>query len=153
VINASPQQVYQEIISFRSFNKWSPWAKMDPNARYEFSGPESGVGAMMSWNGEETGTGSQKIIEVRENEQVKTEMYFGGFDKPSYAEFMLTPEGSGTKVTWSYDGDMEGLYKFFGLMMDGMLGKQYEEGLASFKEMVESTPAAAPVPADSAVAK
>jgi uncharacterized protein YndB with AHSA1/START domain len=149
VINASPQQVYSQLTTFKNFTSWSPWAKLDPNTKYEYSGPDTGIGASMSWVSEkdDVGSGKQTIIEAVENQHVKSEMYFGGFEKPSYADFILTPEGEGTKLTWTYDGDMEGFYKFFGLMMDTMLGPSYEQGLQSMKEMVEAMPA--PVPADS----
>ena len=34
VIDAPASKVYQDLISFRNFNKWSPWAAKDPNAQY-----------------------------------------------------------------------------------------------------------------------
>jgi len=146
VINAQPTQVFAELNSYKNFNSWSPWAALDPNTKYEFSGPESGVGATMSWtsDNENVGNGSQKIIESEENARVKTELSFEGFDGKAYGEFILTPEGDGTKVTWSYDGDMSGVYKIFGLMMDSMLGPSYEQGLSALKTVVESKPTPAP---------
>ena len=38
--------------SYQHHNEWSPWAQRDPNAEFVVSGPESGVGARLSWIGE-----------------------------------------------------------------------------------------------------
>lgn len=144
VIQAKPEQIYPSLIDFKKFQSWSPWARLDPNTQYEYKGPETGVGAQMLWSSthDQVGTGTQTIIGVEENKRVKSEMEFGGFDKKSYADLILEPEGENTKVTWTYDGDMEGVYKIFGALMDNMLGPQYEEGLNNLKQVIESAPAA-----------
>jgi hypothetical protein len=149
VINAKPSQVFNQLNSFKNFNTWSPWAALDPNTKYEFSGPETGVGAFMSWSSENknVGTGTQKIVESEPDSHLKNEMTFADFDGKAYAEFILVPEGDATKVTWTYDGDMSGIAKIFGLMMDKMLGPSYEQGLSKLKEVVESKPAE-PAPVD-----
>ncbi|HEY8934860.1 MAG TPA: SRPBCC family protein [Cyclobacteriaceae bacterium] len=158
VINAKPAQVFNQLNSFKNFNTWSPWAALDPNTKYEYSGPETGVGAFMSWSSEDknVGSGTQKIIESEPDSHLKNEMTFGDFDGKAYAEFMLAPEGNATKVTWSYDGDMSGMYKILGLIMDKMLGPQYELGLSNLKKVVESQPVETetiPAPADSTAVK
>jgi hypothetical protein len=146
VINAQPAQIFPKINSFKNFNDWSPWAGIDPNTRYEYSGPETGVGAAMNWYSDhkDVGNGFEKIIESEENKRVKNELVFEGFDK-TYAEFILTPQGDSTTVTWTFDGDMKGIGKVFGLMMDKMIGPDYEKGLAKLKDLVENEPAAEPV--------
>ncbi|HTJ50698.1 MAG TPA: SRPBCC family protein [Cyclobacteriaceae bacterium] len=158
VINAKPSQVFNQLNSFKNFNTWSPWAALDPNTKYEFSGPETGVGAFMSWSSENknVGSGTQKIVESEPDSHLKNEMTFSDFDGKAYAEFILVSEGDATKVTWTYDGDMSGMYKIMGLMMDKILGPSYEQGLSKLKEVVESKPAeTTPVdtPADSTAVK
>jgi hypothetical protein len=140
VIGAPPAQVFAKLNSFKSFNTWSPWADLDPNTRYEYSGPEQGVGASMSWNSDNknVGSGTQKIVESETNRHIKNEMTFGDMEGTSYANFELSAQGDSTRITWTYDGDMSGLGKIFGLMMDQMLGPSYEKGLAKLKNDVES---------------
>lgn len=141
VINAPPASVFFHVNSYKTFKSWSPWAKMDPEAAYTFEGPEQGVGAKMNWSGEKTGKGSQWITESEENKRVKSGLSFEGFEGTAWAEFTLTPEGEGTKVTWSYDGDNPGLAgKAMWLIMGNMLEGQYQEGLTSLKQVVENTP-------------
>lgn len=161
VVNAPPAAVFQQLASFENFNKWSPWAKMDPTAQQTIESPATGVGAKMSWDGPETGKGSQWTVEYEENKRIKNAMAFEGMKGATYAEFVLEEVPEGTKVTWTYDNDVKGtgfgnasMTKFFNvLMLESMLGKQYEEGLQDMKQIVESQPAPTPeeatVPADS----
>ena len=84
-IDRPAKMVFKTANSMHHFNAWSPWAKTDPNAKYQFSGPEYGVGSKMSWQGnEEVGSGNQTIIESVPHELVKSELYFDGQgDEPS----------------------------------------------------------------------
>jgi effector-binding domain-containing protein len=142
-IAASPKVVFEQINSFKNFNKWSPWAKLDTATVYNYEGSETGVGAKMSWTSDNpnVGKGSQEIIVSEPYEKITNQMIFGDFE-PASASFELSETENGTKVVWSYDQDM-GLNiigRYFGLMMDKMLGPDYESGLADLKEMIEDMP-------------
>ncbi|MCV9385712.1 SRPBCC family protein [Reichenbachiella ulvae] len=144
-IDASPQKIYDVTKDFRQMYNWSPWHKIDPDGtQYEFEGPDGEVGMKMSWESEheKVGKGSQEIIELEESELVKTEMYFEGFDAPSYASFIIKEENGSSNVTWTYEGDLgpNPYMHYFGLMMESMLGPSYEEGLADLKTYVEGLP-------------
>lgn len=142
-IAASPQTVYQELITFKNFNSWSPWAGKDTATVYTYAGPAQGVGAKMSWSSEnpEVGSGSMEIIEIKENELVKTTMRFDGFDSSPTASYIIEPVDEGTKLTWTYDEEgISGIAKVFGAMMDKFLGPDYEAGLASLKTRIENAP-------------
>ncbi|RDX38210.1 hypothetical protein DZA50_00700 [Kangiella sp. HD9-110m-PIT-SAG07] len=141
-INASQDTVFQQVNTFDDFNSWSPWHKMDPSAMYEYSGPDSGVGAKMSWESDnaQLGTGSQEIVESTYPKFVKTELLFGDDPNPGYATFELEELAPReTKVTWSFEADFGNniIGRYFGLFMDGMLGSTYEEGLQALKEKIE----------------
>ncbi len=141
-INAAPEAIFAEINNVKNFNNWSPWHSIDPNTEYTYEGPESGVDAKMSWTSDhqDVGSGSQWIVESVPNKLVKTNLVFEGFEDPAEANFVLEPEGDQTKVTWTFDTEMSGLYKYFGLVMDGMLGPQYEQGLQNLKAVAEAKP-------------
>ena len=139
IISAPKAEVHATLNSFQEFNEWSPWAKIDPkNTKYSFEGPESGVGSKMSWTStnDEVGNGSQEIIESNDS-MIKVEMFFDGSPGPAYAAYLIEEEGNATKVTWSFDAEFSGFAKYFGMMIDGLLGPQYEEGLANLKEHME----------------
>jgi effector-binding domain-containing protein len=144
-INASAASIFEEINSVKPMQKWGPWAKIDPDGtKYTFEGPASGVGSKVTWVSEhpDVGTGIQSIIESIDNQKVRTELYFGGFDEPSYADLIISADGEFSNVTWTFEGDMSNnpINKLFGLMMEGMLGPSYDEGLQNLKDLVEAKP-------------
>ena len=142
-INASRDAVFQQVNTFEDYNSWSPWFDRDPNAEYSYSGPDSGVGAQMSWKSDnsQVGNGAQKIVESTYPKLVKMELLFGEDPNPGYATFELEEVSSQqTKLTWSFDADFGNniIGRYFGMFMDGMLGPDYEKGLQSLKAKIES---------------
>jgi len=53
---------------------------------------------------------------------------------------MFTPEGNGTKVTWTMAGSNNFTGKAFGMLMnmDKMIGDDFDKGLAQLKAVSES---------------
>jgi uncharacterized protein YndB with AHSA1/START domain len=155
-IAAPPDRVFAIVGDLRHFNEFSPWADLDPNITYTFEGPESGVGQKMNWASEnpDVGSGSQTIIRHEPPTFVETQLDFGIRGKP-ISSFELVPSTSGTRVTWVFKSDLEGIpAKWFGLMFDRWIGNDYEEGLAKLKEVAErpapepATPAQPAPPAE-----
>jgi effector-binding domain-containing protein/uncharacterized protein YndB with AHSA1/START domain len=145
VIEAPRATVYALVDGYKQFQKWSPWAALDPNAKTTIEGPTFGVGAKQSWVGDPktVGSGSQEIVEAEPVARVKSRLEFGD-NPPATAEFALTPEGNGTRVIWSFDSDMGAgpVGRLFGLMMDRFIGPDYERGLGNLKTLAESLPKA-----------
>jgi len=142
-IGAPPATVFALVNGYRLFNKWSPWFALDPEAQYTYEGPDFGAGAKMAWASakKDVGSGSQRIVESRPDEMVRTELDFGDQGLAT-AQFTLAPEGDGTRVTWGLDADMGAgpIGRWFGLLMDRMVGKDYDKGLAGLKTLAESLP-------------
>ena len=44
-IGAPPDKVFALVNDLHKWDAWSPWAKLDPNAKNGFEGPEAGPGA------------------------------------------------------------------------------------------------------------
>jgi len=137
VIAAAAAKVFPYVNNYRLFNTWSPWARKHPETRYTFSGPESGVGAKMSWTGQNE-FGNQVIVESEPDRRVKVALDFGGMGKAT-ATYTLSPEGNGTKVIWGFDEDFGWNLpaRYFGLMFEKFIGPDYEQGLAALKAKVE----------------
>lgn len=151
-INVPPSQLFEVLNGFKQAQEWSPWAKLDPQMQITYSGPDSGKGAMMMWKSENpaVGAGSQQIIESEPDKRIRLKLFFADFNSENYAQFLLEPEGDGTRLTWSYDTTFGGniLGRYFGLMLDGMVGPDYERGLANLKQYVESKPAPDAIPSE-----
>ncbi len=138
VIDAPVSRVYNTLNSYKNFSAWSPWAKMDPQAKYVFEGSAAGVGAKMSWDGARTGRGSQWIEESVPDEKVKCALAFDGMDSTAYSEFTMQPKEGGTTLTWTYDGINKGLKgKAIWMFMGTMLNDQYTQGLLDLKAYTE----------------
>jgi effector-binding domain-containing protein len=143
VVEAPRATAFALVDGFRQFNKWSPWAGLDPDAKYAYEGPDFGVGAKLSWSGDPktVGSGSQEIVEIQPLERVTSRLDFGAQGQAT-AQFAFAAEGSGTRVTWSLDTDNGAgpIGRYFGLMMDRFVGPDYEKGLANLKALAESLP-------------
>ncbi|ROH89486.1 hypothetical protein ED208_10125 [Stagnimonas aquatica] len=144
LVQAKPQAVYAVLNGFKQFRKWSPWEDLDPNAVQTLSGPIWGVGAQQAWSSQDpnVGSGSQEIMATEPDSSVTVRLVFAGFDSENTSIYRLSTEGEGTRVVWSYDSVFHGnlLGRYFGLMLDKMLGPDYEKGLARLKTLVESMP-------------
>lgn len=144
-INAPQEDVYALIDNFEAWNAWSPWAQIDPDAEMSVSG--EGIGHRMSWKSDDpkVGTGTQVITAMDPPNSLTTHLEFEGMGEAD-ATFTLSPAGDGaTKVVWAFETKMrEGvpiymqpMSTYMGFFMDGMLGPQYEEGLANLKKAAE----------------
>jgi len=140
-ITAPASAIFPHVNTLQKWEAWSPWAKLDPNSKSTFEGPAEGVGAKMSWAGNnKVGVGSMAITESRPSEFIQFKLEF---QKPmqatNIAEFSFKPEGDQTNVTWTMMGTNNFMGKVMGLVMncDKMVGGQFEQGLASLKEVVE----------------
>ncbi|MBD9435175.1 SRPBCC family protein [Pseudoxanthomonas sp. PXM03] len=142
VIERSPEQVFATLNSFERFSAWSPWAEYDPQAKYTFEGPASGVGARMRWSGNRSvGSGSQEITTSEPHRRVVVALDFDG--SQAQAAYLLDPEGNGTRLTWAFDTQhgMNPFKRWLGLLFDRMIGADYEKGLRKLKSLLEGTQA------------
>lgn len=139
-IEAPPETVFPYVNDFRRFNEWSPWAGKDPDAEYTFEGPESGIGARMSWDSDnpDIGRGSNLITESRPPNRVTTRLDFGARGTAT-AYFDIEPTNEGSRVTWGFDAEFgdDIIGRYFGLMMHYWVGSEYEQGLQNLKTIVE----------------
>jgi ribosome-associated toxin RatA of RatAB toxin-antitoxin module len=138
-INAPVEDVYNQVADFNNYAKWNPWSKMDPEAKITVSENSSGVGANWSWEGEEIGTGSLTIEKAEEYKSIETKLVFTAPRQDEGIGFWTFEETDGkTKVTWAMEGELGyPIGRFMGLMMEGMLGESFEQGLNNIKEIVE----------------
>ena len=68
VIAAPAAAVFAQVNDLKNWDDWSPWAKLDPNAKVTFSGPQSGPGATFKWDGnDKVGAGTMTITESKPN--------------------------------------------------------------------------------------
>lgn len=140
-IIAEPEQVFAQVNDLHQWQQWSPWAKMDPNAKISYEGPAAGEGAVFHWDGNSAvGAGSMTITQSHPSDLIRMRL---DFLKPlpgvSTSEFTFTPEAGATKVTWSMHGTNNFVGKAIGLIMncEKIVGEQFDQGLSNLKTVVE----------------
>jgi hypothetical protein len=145
---ATPAAVFEQVNDFHKWQAWSPWAKLDPNARGVYDGPSSGESSTFSWEGNsDVGEGNMTIVESKPNELVRIRLEFiEPFAATNDVTMKVEPQGDDTKLTWSMEGKNNFFGKAIGLVMDceKMCGDDFEKGLANMKAIVEKPPASAP---------
>jgi hypothetical protein len=145
-VSAPPAAVFAQVNDLHKWDAWSPWAKLDPEAKIGFEGPESGEGAAMTWAGnDKVGEGKMTVVESKPDESVKLKVDFvKPFEGTSNSEFGFKPEGDKTAVTWTMTAHHNFLEKAMCLVMNGkkMIGGDMEKGLAQLKSVAESSSSA-----------
>jgi len=148
---ARPEVIFAQINDFHKWDAWSPWAKIDPDMKVQYGGPEAGKGASYLWHGnEQAGEGKMTIRESQPPQKVAIDLEFiKPFASNNDITFNITPNGTSSDVTWTMSGKNNFLAKAFSLMMnmDTLVGGDFEKGLAQMKTVVESGPKTDPAPA------
>lgn len=149
-IHNDPSVVFAHVNDFHKWDAWSPWAKLDPNSKVTFSGPDAGEGAHFTWNGnDEVGEGDMTIVSSQPHESIGIKLHFvRPMEDTADVKFTFDPTDDGTVVTWTMSGQNNFVGKIFCLFMnmDKMVGGDFEKGLASMKLVAEAPPASSPEP-------
>ena len=134
-IPAPPEAVYPHVVDFHKWAEWSPWEALDPAMERTFSGPTAGTGAQYSWRGNRrAGAGTLQILEAEEPSSIRLRLVFvKPFKAVNPTGFTFEPDHGGTRVTWVMKGENKGLAGVVAKFMniDGMVGKDFEKGLAN----------------------
>jgi len=141
-IDAPPEVVFPLVNDFHAWTRWSPYEHRDPSMTREFSGATSGEGAVYSWDGnDDIGAGRMTLTRSVPNERVAIRLEFS---RPMVAtnqvEFVFQASGDDTRVVWGMDGRNGFVGRLISLFldMDGMVGGDFEAGLAALRDAAEA---------------
>lgn len=139
--------VFDTLNSVRRFKDWNPAVAGDPDIKITLSGPESGVGARISWDSTEKalGQGSWKIVASEQNKRVAyaIEDIDRGINKSS--EFTLQPTGKhgrNIQITQTYNVEYgwDLLGRYSGLYVASNIGERMKAGLFRLSNMLATIP-------------
>ena len=143
LINSTSNQLFEQVNTLKNWPKWSPWHKIDPNMHIEYLEYAQGVGAKYTWEStnKQVGNGSLTIIESIPFDTIVTEMDFMENGK-ARSSFIFTKNEFGTLVTWTMESDLgwNPMSRYFGLMMDRLIGPDFEKGLANLRDVAIALP-------------
>jgi hypothetical protein len=160
IIDSPPKAVFERINNLKSWEAWSPWAKLDPSASTTYEGPRAGKGARFNWssNVSKVGVGQLEIIDSHPSTKIDLRLEMRKpFAATNLIVFTLSPAsdetssrsgwwfsrllGFGSKepqrtvVTWTMSGKNTLISKFMSIFMncDKIVGSQFDEGLGNLQ--------------------
>lgn len=147
VIDHPREIIFEVLQDFRHFPHWSPWFDHSPNTEFRFERPGSGIGSSMTWieprSGRSgrlwiVGSGRLNSIEMQlELGEVESEM---AFRIEQAAEF-------GYRVSWAMRmevGALDLVGRYTGLLLQRLVGRDYDEGLDRLARYLDQTPGSVP---------
>lgn len=142
VINASADKIYPYISNFKNGSAWNTFDQKDPNIKRTFIGNDGEAGAKMEFEGNaEAGSGYLEMLSVTPNAEAQMKLVM---TKPFHAEnqivYKLSPEGEGTRFTWTMSGDGGFLGKLINVFIDceKMITGEFEKSFQNLKAVVET---------------
>jgi uncharacterized protein YndB with AHSA1/START domain len=146
-VQATAEEIFPLVNNFHQWPKWSPWEHKDPAMKRDYSGAESGNGAVYAWDGNnKVGSGRMEIIDASWPSKIRIKLDFlKPFEGHNTAEFTFVTdrEAATTNVVWSMHGPSSFISKVMQVFMDfdKMIGRDFEAGLEKLKTLVETTTA------------
>lgn len=134
-IEAPAARIWPLIANPKAWQQWAAWNQRDPAMKITYEGSESGAGAKWTWDSNSEGKGSM-TFDTAETEKLLTyTLSFPDMGSAAKGRIELTPQGSGTRVTWSFETDLGNnpVMRWFGLALPGFVGKDFDEGLANLE--------------------
>lgn len=138
VIKARPEAIHAQVADLKAWKSWGAWQERDPGMKMEYSAQSTGVGAWSAWQSAKEGNGKMTITALTPT-AIAYGLEFPDFGTKSNGKIALTPEAAGTRVVWTDEGDlgMNPMNRWFGLFIEGMIGPDFDRGLANIAKKVE----------------
>lgn len=142
-INAPQEKVHAVIGDLNQWPKWANWWRTYPGMTQTMSGNGTDVGSKMTWTEPSIGNGAMEVLKNDPATGFYTEVTFwkeGQEEKHRMnGDLLYAADGNGTKVTWKAYGDTGGnlIGNWMATFFDGMMGPDFEKGLANAKELIE----------------
>lgn len=150
-IDAPPERVLPFVANLKRWQDWAVWTKaMDPKVVNTWGGPDEGPGARWQWLGPVMGRGAMTVT-AADLTGVSIDEAIEADQVNARGRLAFTPDGQGTRVTWTDDGTLPVMGGYFRGMIEQMLGTNFEKGLEGLKALVERQPPPQPLPPPSSL--
>lgn len=139
VVPAPAEAVFPLFADLRAWRSWSAWHERDPGMKVTYSDPSAGSGAWSQWESATEGNGRMTITAHEPPQRVLYRLEFPDMGMSSTGQLALQPAAGGVEMVWTNEGDlgMNPVSRWFGLFLDGMIGPDFERGLARLKAVAE----------------
>lgn len=131
--------IYDLVSNFSKWHVWVAWTKeVDTTVVFEIYGKEGQPGMVWKWEGEAMGKGAMTSTEYQPGKLLAYDLSFDEGKFESKGKITIET-GDSCKVTWIDEGDLgyNPISRYMGLLMDRMMGPDFEKGLAKLKKVAE----------------
>lgn len=133
-------QVFMKVANVSEWAKWDPWCTSDSTISNTFPGAIYGLNAQRTWTSEESGIGSMTITAIELNKKIEFDLQFSApFESEAKVIFTFEQIQGKTKVTWAMTQEFSFFFRVFGLLVDKMIGPDFERGLQNLKSITETS--------------
>jgi len=140
VVKASTGAVFEPISDLTTWPEWTAWNKAKyPDMKTTFSGRPAQVGATYNWEGSTSGKGKLVLTGIDPEKGIDYDLDFDDGQFLCTGSITFVPEDDQVRVTWTMGGSLgwNPVNRYFGLLMDGMMGPDFESGLKQLKARAE----------------
>lgn len=146
VIDQPPEVLFEVLSDLRHFTRWTPWLDGDDPEAFRLEGPPAGVGATLVWReATEAGASRMWITAVDPMRRIDFDLEFG--DNEAEGWFVIESDGLDQRVRWGMTmrfGALDLVGRYVGLMLPGLVGREYEAGLDRLDRYLEDSPGRVP---------
>jgi len=134
-IEAPADSIFPMLNQAEQWSRWTP----SPSSGMEVFGPSAGPGSGRRWDDPGYGSGEFVVQDEKVPEWVTYAVEVEGGAIRIAGRLDLTPEGSGTRVRWTEEGDFgwNPLLGFLTRRMGELQGNQLETSLSFLRALVE----------------
>jgi len=139
-LEAARDSVLLFINDLHRWPEWSEAGNRDVATARSYLGATSGQGAIGEWDGKgSVGKGRLEIIEASPSSVRVQADWARPFVARNFNQFSLDPDGHGTRVTWTLDGETVLMLRVMTVFVspDRLMGSHLERGLAALRTAVE----------------
>jgi hypothetical protein len=138
--------VFEVLTDLRHFTQWSPWLARRPDMEWRLEGPAQGVGATLVWHETPESEASRLwIVSTEAPRRIDMKLELGGTEADSWFE-VVEGEG-GREVRWGMRmefGALDLVGRYVGLLLPGLVGRDYRDGLERLDEYLARNPGRVP---------
>ncbi|MCB9261193.1 MAG: SRPBCC family protein [Flavobacteriales bacterium] len=133
-INANRASVEQAINNYTIWQKWSPWAILEPEVKISVNEKAD----FYEWQGKRTGSGNMKN-NGQTGDVIDMDLTFlKPWKSTSKIYFRLKEKDSKISVSWEMHGSLPFFMFFFKKIMQAGIGMDFERGLKMLKDYCET---------------
>jgi|KBSSwiStaDraftv2_1062776.scaffolds.fasta_scaffold472930_1 hypothetical protein len=139
-MEADAEEAFRLLNTLRTWPEWTAWStERFPDLKMTYAGPDSGVGSTATWSGQRCGVCTRKIIRSEPNRVVAFAIHFQPDRFMATSEITLQPSVQSVTVTWTQEAELgwSPVARFFGLLMDQLVGPDLEQNLQNLQGRLE----------------